>query len=423
MDERLLEIVTKMKSNYSLENYTLATHEIYKERDVAGYAYYTFSMEFFPNKTDLAEETDPDYNPDGTAIISYHLQNKLIESIAFVGGKSYATQIDFKEKTAEEVAKWVENESGLRFGIDFKLVGAMENGYRFEVDIDGTKLSSSNTIIVKFDKLGKVTSYHFDAFIPNEDKIMKEKFTLSLEEIESLVKKQLQLVDFPIDSKKKFTPIYAMEEIYIEQASKKLIPFSEKERSASTVYEVLTWDTPLTDELILKEITLTSGTTVEEAFKNVGGNEKLMILDEQMNRCKEIVRDVLRTNYPTQSGEWAFTSLRRSENVIEASCHLLDDPIALFPRKIIVFIDPKDMTLINVMDNSDIFDEVFEEFDSAEKVTISHEEAFEKILSYITLDPVYVYDLKEEKYMLCGLLDAAEGVDAVTGEIVSLENL
>ena len=35
----------------------------------------------------------------------------------------------------------------------------------------------------------------------------------------------------------------------------------------------------------------------------------------------------------------------------------------------------------------------------------------------------YVYDELTGKYILCGLLDAAEAVDAVTGEIISLGDL
>ena len=50
-------------------------------------------------------------------------------------------------------------------------------------------------------------------------------------------------------------------------------------------------------------------------------------------------------------------------------------------------------------------------------------EAFEKMIPYITLDPTYVYDELTGKYILCGLLDAAEAVDAVTGEVISLSDL
>ena len=77
------------------------------------------------------------------------------------------------------------------------------------------------------------------------------------------------------------------------------------------------------------------------------------------------------------------------------------------------------MTLINYVDNGEVF-EIFDTFAPAEKAVVSHEDAFEKLVSYISLTPTYVYDSVTEKYILCGLLDAAEGVNAVTGEIVPL---
>ena len=45
--------------------------------------------------------------------------------------------------------------------------------------------------------------------------VAKSEFTLTLEEIEPLVKEQLQLVNFPLDGEKRFVPVYAMEEVYI----------------------------------------------------------------------------------------------------------------------------------------------------------------------------------------------------------------
>lgn len=423
MDSRLLKIVEKIKVDYGLESYTLINHEVYKERDHAGYAYYTFDMEFFPAEKYISEEIEEGINPDGTAVVSYHIQKELIQSVTFVGGKSYAETIHFTEKTAEEVAAWIESETGFCYGTQFKLVGVMENGFRYETDVDGVKLSSAGSIDVEFDDLGKLTSYWLGTFMPSEEEIKKEKFTLSLEEIEPLVKKQLQLVNFPIESEKRFSPVYAMEEIYIIQSSKRTIPFSADERLEIPINKVLEWNDPLKNEKVFKEIPILTEATAEEAFNNIDVQKKLMISDDEISEYEEVVRDALRANYPTESNKWIFTKLDRAENYIEAHCHLLNDSNTLFPRKIIVFINPADKSLINMIDNKELFEDIFEDFIPAKKPIVTHEEAFEKLLSYITLDPAYVYDPKSKKYRLCGLLDAAEGIDAVTGEIVSLSDL
>ena len=80
------------------------------------------------------------------------------------------------------------------------------------------------------------------------------------------------------------------------------------------------------------------------------------------------------------------------------------------------------MKFVNMMDNEGML-EVFDSFTLAEQATVSHEEAYEKMISYITMDPVYVYDQTTEKYVLCGLPDSEMAVDAVSGEIIALADL
>lgn len=421
MDERLVKIVNKTVDDFGLEGYTLESHSIHKERNSNGGAYYILNMEFFPGKENIVAEDD--LNPDGTAVISYLIQKGTFQSVIFVGGKTFSAKHHFVEKTADEVARWVENETGLRYGAAFKLTGVLENGFRFKAHIDGVQLSSSGMIEIEFDELGRLTSYYIDELIPQDDQIIKEAFSLTLEEIEPFVKEQLQLVEIPIESNNEFAAIYAMEEVYIVQSDKRAIPFEEQERSDIPINEVIMWDTPLSNELMYIDLSLTTETTIEEAFNHIDVNDKLTISTEQIEESKRIVRDVLRSEYPTESNVWTFAKIRLTDNFIEAHCHLANKKSTLFNRKIVLFINPENMKVINIMDNGELFEEVFGSFSSAQKAKVTHDEAFEKLLSYITLDPVYVYDPNVGNYVLCGLLDAAEGVDAVTGEIVSLADL
>ena len=61
-------------------------------------------------------------------------------------------------------------------------------------------------------------------------------------------------------------------------------------------------------------------------------------------------------------------------------------------------INPETMTLINYVDNGEVF-EIFDTFVPAEKAAVSHDDAFEKLVSYISLTPTYVYDSVSEKYI------------------------
>ena len=58
----------------------------------------------------------------------------------------------FERKHAEEVAAWLEKETGLVYEQDFKLTQANENEFQFEMDIDGISISPSCMIEVEFDE-------------------------------------------------------------------------------------------------------------------------------------------------------------------------------------------------------------------------------------------------------------------------------
>ena len=93
---------------------------------------------------------------------------------------------------------------------------------------------------------------------------------------------------------------------------------------------------------------------------------------------------------------------------------------SFFNRKFVVLINPQTMGVLNYLDNGEMF-EIFDTFAPAEKAVVSHEDAFEKLVSYISRSHQLMYlMLLLKNIFLCGLLDAAEGVDAVTGEVVPL---
>ena len=417
MDAHLQNIVDMCKEKFGLSNYELESYSIHKERDSIGEAYYKFNMEFFPNT--LTEPTEEDLNPDGTVVIDYNIQEEIVENVIFLNDKSYSTKTHFTEKTAEEIAAWVEGETGLTYGTDFKLSEVNEDRFQFKADVDGIDITPAGMIEVEFNESGKLTSYNLYDAIPSEVDIAKSAFTLTLEEIEVLVKKQLQLVDFPIEAENRFTSVYAMEEVYVPMDGSRWIPFFEHERSELGIDEVMEWEVPLVGELTREAPNFLSEATVDEAFDNIGVGEKLVVTDDQIGQCKIIVRDVLRTVLPKESGVWQLTTLQRHENFIEAVCKMNEVDSSFFNRKFVVLINPQTMAVVNYLDNGQMF-EIFDTFAPAEKAVVTHEAAFEKLLSYISLDPVYVYDAFTKKYILCGLLDAAEGIDAVTGEVVSL---
>lgn len=420
MDKRLQKIAEETQEKFGLDAYRLERHSIYKERDATGDAYYTFIMEWFPKE--LSEPIEEDYNPEGTAIVEYAIQKQQFSGVSFVQGESFSIKTQFPSKTADEVAAWIEQETGLLYKQDFKLTKANGNGFQFKSDVEGIYFSPSCMIEVDFDDAGKLTSYHLYGTKPSRDLVEQSEFTLTLEEIEPIVKKQLQLVEFPSETEKRLLPVYAMEEVYVTVDGARIIPFMEHERSEVKVNEVIEWDKRLEEQISREEITVVVEVSVEEAFGNFDAGEKLTLSAEQIEHSKNIVRDVLRVEYPMESGKWKLFKLQRQENFIEAHCKINEEDSTPFNRKVVVFINPETMKVLNYLDNG-AMSEIFDAFSPAEKAVVTHEEAFEKMIPYITLDPTYVYDEVVGKYILCGLLDAAEAIDAVTGEIILLGDI
>lgn len=417
MDKRLQKIADDIKVKFGLDAYKLATHSIHKERNSLGEAYYKFNMEFFPNE--ISGEYEEDVNPEGTAIVDYNIQNEIVESVIFVEDKSFSTKTHFPNKTEEEVGNWIESETGLAYGSNFVMTDVHENGFQFSPNIEKVEITPAGMIEVEFDNKGKLTTYNLYDPIPSNEDLEVTEFTLTLEEIEPLVRQQLQLVKFPFEAEKRFEPIYAMEEVYVTLDGTRSIPFLEHERLEVKVDEVIEWTEPFTGELVREQIDLVSEATADDALEGKGVAEKLVVSADQIDQCKAIVRDVFRSAFPEESGMWKLDTLQRLEHFIKATCSVDETASSAFNRKIIVLINPETMALINYVDNGEVF-EIFDTFAPAEEAVVSHEDAFEKLVSYISLTPTYVYDSVTEKYILCGLLDAAEGVNAVTGEIVPL---
>lgn len=420
MDERLQQIVDEAQVKFGLEAYELERHSISKHRDAKGGAYYSVNMEWFPQE--LNELVEEDMNPEGTACLEYNIQDQCFDRVIFTQGQSFSTIAPFVEKTPEEAATWIEKQTGLKYGIDFKLTQASDDEFHYEMDIEGVRMSPGFMMIVKFDEVGKLNSYSRYGTVPRQEDIEKSAFTLTLEEIESLVKKQLQLVRFPSELENRFVPTYAMDEVFVTVDGKRIIPFFEHERSIIKVGEVLEWDHPLVQTFKREELAFVSESTVEEAFGDVDIDDKLLLTDHQIERSKEVVRDVLRSERPDESGKWQLAELRRQENFIEAHCRFITENLTVFNRKMVVFIKPEDMSVLNFVDNGAMV-EIFDTFAPAKQAVVTHDDAFEKMIPYITLDPTYVYDELTGKYILCGLLDAAEAVDAVTGDVISLSDL
>lgn len=415
MDKRIQAIADQARIEFGLENYRMERYAIYEKRNSTDYELH---MEWFPNDYDGVLEED--MNPEGTASIQYNIQQKRFESVIFTMGTSYSTAHPFREKTIEEAAAWLEKQTGLSYEKDFFAEQASEGSFTFVSRVDNVRLSPSLQLNVEFDDEGKLLFFSIYGEEPNLELVEKQDFNLTLEEIEPIVKAHLSRINLPSEADETFRSVYAIDEVYVTADGKRCLPFLLDEQMTQ-VDHLMEWDEPLDGKIERQFIDMPGDVSVVEAFGTTKQDNR-DLTDEQIDTCVKVVHDALRMEYPDDSGKWRLKELRATSSHIEAFCYASKREGSIFQPKLALIIDRETMNVINLVDNEAMFD-VFHSFTPAPEPRIDHEKAFEKMIPYITLDPVYVYDTGSKKYILCGLLDSELAVDAVTGEVVELRDL
>ncbi|RDW20299.1 hypothetical protein CWR48_06315 [Oceanobacillus arenosus] len=422
MDSRIKELIDSTKSKFGLDNYYLARHSLNRNVNISYETIYTLDVEWFPNL--ITQPEDDDSNPEGTAVIEIEVNSNKIESIIFVGAKSFANGIKFNKNDRRGIIKWIEQETGLIYGKQFELHKEVKGGLYFKECIDGVAVSPSGSIEIKFDQEGKLTLFSIHGQFPSKEMIKEDTYSLSLEMVDHIAKEQLKLIEFPSYKQQRLLPVYGVEEIYITNDLASTIPFEfiVDVRSYLKVDQSIYWDTPLNEPFERIGINLIENVTVAQAFSNEPSPDSLLITEQEKEKCIIAVKDFLRQGYADDSGKWKLKTLHRSNSYIHATLRTNHQDNHVFQRKLSVMIDAKRFEVLNYIDNKPML-ALFDKFEATEKVEIIKEEAYKKIQHLLELKPYYVYDFEQKQYILCGKLDCQFGVDATNGEIVLLENL
>ena len=423
VDRRIQELIEFTKVKFGLDNYYLQHHSISRNVNIFNDTNYTLCMEWFPNH--VTEQEDDGSNPEGTAIIETNVATRKFESAIFVMGKTYAKDgITFANLGTNEIIKWIERETGLIYGKQFQLHKEEEGELLFTECIDGVSLSPSGFIDVKFNGEGKLTSFSIHGQCPSKEMIKEETYTLSFKAVEHLAKKQLKLVEFPSYEHKKLFPVYAVEEIYVTNDGTSTIPFEiiADVGAYLKIDETIYWDEPINKPFDRKEISWTEDVSAEQAFSCEPSPVSFPITKVEQDKCVIAVEDFLRQEYPTDTGKWMLKTLHRDKGYIHATLRANHQDNRVFQRKLMIMIDEKSLQALNYMDNKPML-EIFDQFQAPDKVKITKEEAYEKIKELFELKPYYVYDFEQKKYVLCGKIDCQYGVNAESGEVISLNDL
>ncbi len=421
MDSRIQAFVDQAKSTFGLGNYYLHHHSLWRNVNHFNETSYTLCLEWFPNGTESDEDGS---NPEGTAIIEYNVNTGKLETAIFVRGETYAQDgITFNGGT-EEVIKWIQQETGLTYNEQFQLHNETEDEIEFRAFIDGIPVSPSGYIEVKWNDNRELTFFSIHGEFPTDDQVIRETYNLSLKQAEHIAKEQVKGIEFPSFEQKKLFAVYAVEEIYIKNEDQSTKPFEMLQDGGTSkkVNHILEWDEPISGAFERKEIDLQEEITVNEAFSCTPSPTTLPITEEDEKKCVQAVERLLRQEYPEDSGKWRLTNLHRDKKYLIATLRIDQHETRVFERKLSILLDPNTMDVVNYIDNQFML-EMYHSFEESRDVTVTQEEAYEKLKGLFELKPFYVYDDEEKQYILCGKLDCHHGVNAESGEVVLLDEL
>ncbi|WP_407270467.1 hypothetical protein [Radiobacillus sp. PE A8.2] len=423
MDSRIQEFVDFTRTKLGLDDYYLERHSFYQNVNIFNETEYVLCMEWFPNH--VTQQEDDDSNPEGTAVVEINIHSRKIKSIIFVMGKTYVKDgISFTSQGKNQVIRWIEEETGLAYEKQFQFHKEEEGELTFKEYYEGIEVSPSGMIVVKFNHEGKLTMFANQGQFPSREKVREEKYTLSFRKVENIAKKQLQLVEFPTYEQKKLVFIFAIEEIYITNEGTSTIPFEwiVDVRSYTTMEKTLYWEEPMSQPFNKKEIIWIEEIQPEQAFLLEPSPDSFPITELEQDKCEIVVKDLLRQEYPNDTGKWKLKTLHRDKGYIHATLRRNHKDHRLFQRKIKILIDAKSLKAINYIDNQ-LMIEIFEQFQTSEQAIITIDEAYEKIKGLLQLKPYYVYDFDHKQYILCGKLDCQYGIHAENGRVINLDDL
>ncbi|WP_339212924.1 hypothetical protein [Ornithinibacillus sp. FSL M8-0202] len=413
MNEHVKEIANKLQQEYGLEQYVLKREHIFSETTQENQTNYILSLEWFP--VHQSEENE-EYNPEGTAVLEVNLHTNELKQLIFVNDVSYATEGIFPAPEIESVIEWVEEKTGMMFGRQFKLDYEDGTAFSFQATVDNIDVAPSGNIDITFNENNQLTQFSIDGVFPSEEDIDWEPFSLMKDDLMDNIKQQLKLIETPIEEEEKWLKVWTMDTIFIRNDKSNIIlPASLYQIDTYKELNVLLeWASTSQRDFTPQEIDFSTEISYEDAMAKVRVNP---LTDDEIQSTMEETKDFLSNLYPDDSGKWTLTGMYPEGNYIITELKMAaSTPL---DRKLKVIISRDSLQTANYWDSKLLF-EVFESYAKAEDVTISRDEAFDKIIKHVELTPVYVKDPNSDSYHLCGKLDCEVVVIGTTGEEVPI---
>lgn len=414
MDQRIETVLEELKKSLGLQQFVLHTHSFSQEVSAYGGFDILLSADMLPPETAITESDD--MLPDGTVSIRYSLRYQQLLQAVTQGERSFADSVASDE---DAFLKWTYQHTDLGKGNEIVLTNRTENGIEGVIVHNDIPVQTDGFLQLEWDETGRIilcmlpllAAYDFE----------ETPFSMTLEAIEPLVRQHLTVIRLPIEDEARFSDYFAIDEVFISQDGM-VLPYFSEEQSAHFPKTVLQWED--SSNLQFEK------TSIQPFRRELNAQEAFAILDQPVNflsddavhDCIQSATAFLSSELPEESGEWEVYRIMQQPGNVEVICRKLGEIAGPLRRKILIMLNRDTYEVMNFMDSNEMT-QLFDGFTQPRVDTVSHEEAFEKMISFITLDPKYVFHQATGIYKLCGLLDSDECVDAVTGELQQLNDL
>lgn len=407
-----------MKLKWGLTSYTLHKHTILQEVNALNETRYVLSTEWLPKG--IKGITEEDMYPDGAATIELDIHEQVFTRVIFGGNTSFA-DASYSFSNQAEVIEWVKKMTGL-CADSFMIEQKDERSYLFKSCIDGIPTDPGGSIHVEWNEHNQLTLFSKHGVFPNQSVAAKEKYLLQAEDAHDLFEQQVDRYAIPDFDQEVVKEVYMVEELFIRNDLQKTYPYSFLERPYVGLNKPLTWSRPGARERVSKELSMSREVSIETAFKNEESVDTQPITESNRLKVMEVVTDYVSSFYPHDSGKWMLSGMFREWGVIHAVVRPVEKGAKAFQAKLVFMIDPHDFKVMNILDTSD-FAAMYESFKKPGDLRILKEEAVHTLRKHITLEPYYVYDEEEKRFVLCGKLDCQKVVLADRGTLVDEKDI
>lgn len=416
MHPRIEEIIRYTKEQFQLADFYLESSVLMRHDDQI-----VLSMDWLQNGT-TRDETNS--IPAGAVNFSVDIDTNKLTAIHFTGGENHLPDNLFPQvDNLEAVIEWVEEKTHLDYGRQFKLVNEEKDNITFYAAVDNLTIFPGGTIHLSFNEEGILSSFHISGQFAEESELEWEPFNITEDAVRPLAKQYCKLIEFPDEATDTWKPIYITSSFLLKNQNPDTVTsFDEVENNLSytLVNTPLVWQEASQKQFEEKEIHIPYTLTEEEAFQHLNeDDENIAIPNDAVEKITREIIEMLRMEFPDDSGLWCLTSLKREKGYILARLNPSEASSKVFYRSLTLWINPMTLKVDNYLDSKPLL-EAFDSFEESAPPKVDRETASAILVQHIELQPVYVYNRRTKKYELYGKLHCDYGVDALTGELSPL---